>query len=108
MLRALQREPETAEAFLAELDSASGLHPALDDAVRSLRHALADASGVEAGARLLVERMALALQAAVLLRSGSPTAAGFCRSRLSGQHGLAMGTLPTDLAFDALIERALP
>jgi len=108
VLRALRREPETVEAFLAELGSASGLHPSLDDASRSLRHALADADGVEAGARLLVERMALALQAAVLLRSGSPAAEGFCRSRLSGQHGLAMGTLPADLPFDAMIERALP
>ena len=108
VLRALQREPETAEAFLAELDSASGLHPSLDDAARSLRPALAGGSSVEAGARQLVERMALALQASVLLRSGSPAAEAFCRSRLSGQHGLAMGTLPVDLPFGAMIDRALP
>ncbi len=107
VLRALQREPATAEALLAELDAASGLHPALDDAVASLRITFADTSNAEAGARLLVEHMALALQACVLLRANSPAAEAFCRSRLGGEHGLALGTLPTDAGFGGIIERAV-
>lgn len=107
VLRALQREPATAEALLTELDAASGLHPALDDAVASLRITFADTGNAEAGARLLVEHMALALQACVLLRANSPAAAAFCRSRLGGEHGLALGTLPTDAGFGGIIERAI-
>ena len=61
----------------------------------------------EAGARALVERLALALQAAVLLRAGSPIAPAFCRSRLGGAHGLAFGTLPDDTDFGPLLARAL-
>ena len=57
-------------------------------------------------ATLLVERLALALQASVLLRAGSPVAEAFCRSRLGGQHGLAFGTLPADVNFGALMARA--
>ncbi|MBB6599710.1 acyl-CoA dehydrogenase family protein [Luteimonas sp. MC1825] len=106
VLRALAREPEAGAALLAEIDAARGLHPALDAARAALRLALPDAS--EAGARLLVERIALALQASVLLRAGSPVAEAFCRSRLGGAHGLAMGTLPAELATHAAIERALP
>ncbi|MET0755741.1 MAG: DNA alkylation response protein, partial [Pseudoxanthomonas sp.] len=55
-----------------------------------------------------VERLALALQAAVLLNARSPAAALFISSRLEGRHGLAFGTLPASDAIDALIKRALP
>lgn len=108
VLRALQREPATGEALLAELEAARDLHPALGHAVGSLRETLAKPGDIEAGARLLVERMALALQASVLLRAGSPVADAFCRSRLGGEHGLALGTLPRDAGFDALIARIQP
>jgi len=54
------------------------------------------------------ERLALALQAAVLLRAGNPLADAFCRSRLGGGHGLAFGTLPADARLDAAVERVIP
>ena len=110
-LRALQREPDTTHAFLAELDVAAGLHAALDAEAARLRQrlgCLAPGDEAEAGARHLVERMALALQAALLLRCGSPAAGPFCRSRLGGEHGLAMGTLPAGIDLAGLVERALP
>jgi putative acyl-CoA dehydrogenase len=113
VLRALRREADAGEALLAELDGARGAHPALDAAVATLRQTLArfaDAnaktSDAEAGARLFVERLALALQACVLLRVGSPIAEAFCRSRLGGEHGQALGTLPADVDFAAAIARA--
>ena len=106
VLRALQREPETGAALLAELDAATGMNAALDSEIASLRGDLRGLGAAEAGARLLVERMALALQASVLLRAGSPMAGAFCRSRPQGAHGLALGTLPTDVDFAAAIERA--
>ncbi|GAB3096547.1 acyl-CoA dehydrogenase family protein [Lysobacter terrae] len=107
VLRALSREPDTAKAFLAELDAASGLHPALDRETAALRSTLAGGASEEAGARLLVERMALALQAATLLRARSPLAEAFCRSRLDA-HGRVFGTLPAGIPFAEIIERALP
>ena len=92
---------------LARVVAAAGMHAALDDATGALRDVVRDADGDESGARLLVERMALALQASVLLRAASPLAQVFCRSRLQGAHGLAMGTLPADVDFTAAIDRAL-
>jgi putative acyl-CoA dehydrogenase len=109
VLRALAREPETLEALQAELAASAGLDDALDREAESLLAQIADTDGAaEANARRLVERMALALQASVLLRTTSPMAEAFCRSRLGGGHGLVFGTLPADLDFGALIERALP
>jgi putative acyl-CoA dehydrogenase len=74
-----------------------------------LAQARPDTAQAQAGARLLAERLALALQAAALLRADSPAAGPFLRSRLvPGAHGLALGTLPETIGFKALIERALP
>ena len=101
-------EPEAGEALLAELHAAAGLHPALDHETASLRLVLHDVRDAEASARFLVERLALALQASVLLRANSPIADDFCRSRLSREHGLAFGTLAASAALAAIIRRAAP
>ena len=108
VLRALSREPETGEALFAEVDAAAGMHAGLDEEAAALRMLARDEAGDQAGARMLVERLALALQASVLLRAGSPAAHAFCRSRIDGAHGLAMGTLPVDAGFEALVGRVLP
>ncbi len=106
VLRALSREPETVQAVTAELASAAGRDSVFDTFVARLQADLAGAG--ESGARLLVERLALALQASVLLRAESPAAALFVRSRLGGEHGLALGTLPADAEAGPLLVRALP
>ncbi|MGH8033442.1 MAG: acyl-CoA dehydrogenase family protein [Luteimonas sp.] len=106
VLRALQREPASADALFAEFDAAHGLHRALDAAIASLHGSLAGPGDGEAGARRLTERLALALQGSVLLRAGSPMADAFCRSRLGGEHGLVLGTLGADCDFATLLARA--
>ncbi|MEL1264870.1 acyl-CoA dehydrogenase family protein [Pseudoxanthomonas putridarboris] len=106
VLRALSREPDSGQAVLAELASAAGRDATFDAHVERLRSNLASAT--ESGARLLVERLALALQAAVLLRAQSPAAALFVRSRLGGEHGLAFGTLPDSDDVAVMLDRALP
>ncbi|NUS37765.1 MAG: DNA alkylation response protein [Lysobacter sp.] len=109
VLRALSREPAAREALRHELESASGRDTDHDMAVLPLLAELDGGATDEAGARSLVEWLALALQAGVLLRAGSPVAAAFSRSRLGTAHGLAFGTLPTTgVDFAAIIERALP
>jgi putative acyl-CoA dehydrogenase len=54
----------------------------------------------------LIERLALALQASLLVRAQSPLADAFCRSRLGAQHGIAYGTLPENFDLGACIARA--
>ncbi len=110
VLRALSREPESGAALFAELASARGGHALLDAEITRLRKLLGGApEGLEPRSRYVVERMALALQAAALIRSGNVAIAdSFCESRLGGKHGAAFGTLPPDAPIDALIERVLP
>ena len=71
VLRALQREPETGEAFFAELDAAAACIRRSMRQIARLRAMLRDAGAPKRGARLLVERMALALQASMLLRANA-------------------------------------
>ena len=109
VLRALTREPESVDAFFGELELAAGLDRRLDVIVASLRDELARPEAVEAGARRIVEKLALALEASLLVRGGQPAVAdAFVASRLAGDRGLTFGTLTAGVDFKAIIERARP
>jgi putative acyl-CoA dehydrogenase len=106
-LRALTRQPESAEAFFAELDQARGADHRLDDAVERLRKDAADPS--EPAARRLAESLAVTLQASLLIRHGDPAVAdAFTATRLAGGGGRAYGTLPAGTPVEAIIPRATP
>ncbi|MFF7376966.1 acyl-CoA dehydrogenase family protein [Streptomyces massasporeus] len=107
VLRALSREPGTAEALFGELALARGADARLDAAVTRLETGLSEASATTA--RRLVEQMALTLQASLLVRHAPPAVAdAFCATRLGGDWGHAFGTLPESSGLDAIVERALP
>lgn len=110
VLRALQTQPASGDAFFAELDSVRGEYAVLDGEIVVLRKSLhGNPADLEGSSRRIVERMAVALQASCLIRGGNVEIAGaFCASRLGNTHGVAFGTLPTGAPFETLIERALP
>ena len=112
-LRALTRQPDTAEAFFAELDQAAGADRRLDQAIIRLRKELSDPS--EAQARRLAQAMTLTLQGALLLRFGHPAVAdAFAASRLADDSGgpvgwgRAYGTLPSGTDCATIVDRATP
>jgi putative acyl-CoA dehydrogenase len=108
VLRALSREPETRSALFDELGAARGGHSLLDAEVGMLDRALSDPATLELRSRQVVERMALALQAAVLVRAGRREVADtFCEARLGGASRL-FGALPPSAPREQLILRALP
>ena len=108
-LRAMARQPQTVEVFLDELALAAGADPRLDAATRRLQDAFVDLESIEHRARTVVSDMALALQASLLVRHGHPAVAdAFSRSRLGGEWGSVLGTLPVGIDTAAIIERATP
>jgi putative acyl-CoA dehydrogenase len=105
-LRALTREPQAAEAFLAEIEAAAGADRRLDDAIARLRKDAQDPG--EATARRLAEDMATTLQAALLVRHGHPAVAdAFVATRLAGERGRAYGTLPAGTRTGEILTRTI-
>ena len=109
LLRALHKEPRVLEAYLAEVESARGADPALDRLVAMLLRELQDHEDLEFRSRALADRMALALQASLLLRHAPGFVAdAFCRSRLESLGHHQVGALPRGVDCAAIIARAMP
>ena len=112
VLRVLARQPEGLAALLDEVAPARAAEPRLDRAAAAVERELAgavDPAGLQAGARRLVERLAVLLQGALLVRHGHPAVAdAFCASRVAGDHGAAFGTLPPGLDLAVIVDRATP
>ena len=108
VLRALARSPDAGGALSAELALADGLHETFDRYAARLLTDLQTAQVEQFGARILAERIVLALQAALLLRH-APTfvAQAFVQSRLAQAPGGAYGRLQAGTDCAAILARAL-
>jgi putative acyl-CoA dehydrogenase len=109
VLRAMVRTPAAVDAFFGEVALGAGAEPRLDSYVGALKRDLSDLDDIEFRARRVVERMAIALQASVLVRHGDPAVAdAFCATRLAGDHGRSLGTLPSGVDAARIVERHQP
>jgi putative acyl-CoA dehydrogenase len=111
VLRAMTREPESVQAFDAELNLARGASTLFDahlDRVRTMLAELAtlDPATAQFRARPVAAAMALGLQGSLLLRT-APTAVAeaFIGARLGADRDLEYGSLPAGTNFAAILER---
>lgn len=108
VLRAMAKSPQSVEAFFGEV-ALAGAEPSIQHAVAEIRAQLTDLAGAEVLARRVIERMALVLQASLLVRYGDPAVAdAFVATRLDGDRGSVYGTLPGGVDFAAIIGRVTP
>ncbi|MDN6319544.1 MAG: acyl-CoA dehydrogenase family protein [Marinobacter sp.] len=108
-LRAIHKEPETLDAFFREAAQAKGVDRRFDQFLAQLQNDFADISDVQYRARNLVDRMALAMQASLLLRNGDKAVAdAFCASRLQSNGGMNYGNLPSGIDAATITKRATP
>lgn len=106
VLRAMHKEPRSMEALMNYFRSARGLDAALDAHLDGLRQLLSDPGAYEFKARIIVEKMALAMQATELIRIAPPAVAQlFCKARLSKTRNLTWGTLENAAVLDEVIAR---
>ncbi len=113
VLRVMSKEPESFEGLLEEVDLVAGADPRLDRTIANARQQIASlASSPDSAAyvaRRVVERLALVLQASLVVRHSPPgVAEAFLASRIAGDGGLAFGTLPPGLEAEAIIDRHRP
>lgn len=107
VLRAAMREPQSRDALFTELRAARGGHRALDAELDRLDAEFDDRQDLEARSRSLTERLAIALQASLLIRAGNQVVSDlWCETRLGGRHGQCFGTLPPSAPMQALVDRA--
>ena len=107
--RALQREEAAVPAILAELEAAKGGNALLDRTAELVSQDLSDPEDFELRARAVTERLAVALQAALLVQHAPPAVAdAFCETRLGDRWHGAYGTLPKGTDFDTIIDRIVP
>jgi putative acyl-CoA dehydrogenase len=114
VLRALARSPESADALLAEIDSAAAdarVAAAAASLRGQLKAAAAAGSLAERHARRLAGQITVTLQAALLTRSAPAAVAdAFCASRLeAGQAagpGMPFGSLPDRADLTAIVDRS--
>jgi putative acyl-CoA dehydrogenase len=96
VLRAIAKEPESLERVLEEIRTAAD--PRVEKFVGEIRHPVR-----EEDARRFSERLALALQASLMIRHSPPAMAdAFCASRLAGG-GHVFGTLPSSVDLNSVI-----
>lgn len=107
VLRAMDKTPETVEAYFDEVSLALGRDSYFDRAVQRLRAEFADRSNLEYRSRHVVDLLATTLQAALLLQHAPDYVAhAYCASRL-GQHGMHnYGCLPVGVDAAAIIARS--
>jgi putative acyl-CoA dehydrogenase len=108
ILRAIRRDPLSAQELVAELATSCGADRLLDRAIEDVKSMLAGQPD-EALARRLAETMALALQGAILVRNAPGFVSdAFCATRLGDRPALTCGALEAKIDVDALIGRAMP
>ncbi|MCP4007209.1 MAG: hypothetical protein GY725_23750 [bacterium] len=110
MLRAMRRSPGAIDAFMNEVELASGRDARLDRFVEELGCELRDQENIEYRCRRIVEHMALAFQGSLLVRSGDGAVAeAFCASRLTKIDTCGTyGALRAGLDCRRIIQRATP
>ncbi|MDQ3131026.1 MAG: isovaleryl-CoA dehydrogenase [Acidobacteriota bacterium] len=108
VLRSMQKEKESVGILLDEINSANGANVNFDVFTRKIERELLDVNNLEFRARRVVEKLALALQASILLRN-APAFVGeaFCNSRLL-ESCLNFGTLPAGVDVEKIIARSMP
>ena len=107
VLRAMQKSPQVVSALFDELACAKTGNASLDRHVHALQVDLTDRAELEYRARGLVDRIAVGLQAALLVQHAPAFVAdAFCRSRLDSLGHHQYGALPVGVDCAAIIERA--
>jgi putative acyl-CoA dehydrogenase len=108
VLRILRKQPAALAAWREEIAPVER-EPVIARAMQGLERDLRASELSEAAARNVSERMALLWQAALLVQYAPASVSdAFLASRIAGDWGRTLGTLPRQAALREIVERAAP
>lgn len=109
VLRAIKKSSKTLDVYFQELTQTQGSNKHLDQFIQRLKQSMVNTDQHEQMARQLVEKLALALQASLLISHGDPIIAdAFIAGRIIEHSGYQYGTLPSGINVEAIINRSTP
>ena len=109
VLKTIVREPASVPAFLEEVGKAKGADRRFDAFYQKIEAELANTQDAEMRGRRIVDAMAVAYQASLLVQHAPPCVSdAFCAARLEDGDRGVYGALPPDTQFERIIERAAP
>jgi len=109
VIRVLAKQPTAVEALRQGLDRARGHDSHFDRFLDQTWGLIENPADPEAQARRITERLAIAVQAALLLeRADSRVADNFVASRVTGDHGAMFGTQPLMAGTEEVARMAVP
>ena len=109
ILRAIQKEPKVLDAYFNEVSQAAGKDQRLDSFINALHKDFKQApvDDWQYHAREFADRMALALQGALLIQHAPDyVAAAFSAGRLTARSHVNYGWLPRNIDAESIINRA--
>lgn len=106
VIRAMSKSPKVIEIFIAELFSAKGVNNHYDQFITSLIEELNLKAVDEYNARMITGKMAMAIQAAQLIKySTSIMAEAYCETRLQDTNGFLFGSILWKDKYEEIIDR---
>lgn len=109
VLRVAAKEPKAIEILMAEMETARGTDATFDRYLEDTWDLVAAPEDAESQARLIVERLAIGAQAALLMdRADSDVAEHFLASRIAGHHGYMFGSQQPSAATASIARMAVP
>lgn len=107
VLRTLSKEDDAVHALFAELKLARGGNRLLDTSVAELEDLVGSGAIAPEHARYFTEKVAIALQAALLVQhSPEYVSDTFCATRIGAAGGFSYGALRSSIDVEKIIERA--
>ena len=109
VLRSIERNKECLDVLFEEIELARGMNQYLDNYIDNLKNEIMNKKSLEYKARIIVEHLAIAFQASLLLRSQNTDIAEiFCRLKLSTNPNFLYGGLDEENNCKSILQRAWP
>lgn len=107
VLRAMHKEPKTVEVLWNFLQGSAGKDARYDGFIKDIAKELKDTANLQWKARLITEKLAIAMQGALLLQQPHTLTEAFLATRMGSGKAMAFGSIQGLVDTDAIVSRII-